>query len=775
MPVTADLVARRKRLSRCDGTNTPHEQRFAINDRRHKTAGHRWLRSALATGCRILVGLLALATLAQANDAPTRPRVGLVLGGGGARGAAHIGVLEVLEKLRVPVDCVAGTSMGALVAGVYAAGLTPTQMREALSNADWDDLFQDSPSFARRPYHQKAVDRRFLPASETGVGGDGLKYQTGIVTGQKIKLFFNRLVGDYRGEREIGALPLPLSIVATDIVQGKKVVFREGSLTQAMRASMSVPGLMSPVEIDGQKLVDGGLVDNVPIDEVRSRCQADVVIAVNVGSPLLKADEISGLLSVSVQMVNILTEQNVTRSLASLKPTDIYIKPDLEGISAGDFKRTSETASRGARAAEALADRLRSLAVSDAAYAAWAGKIQLAARSPAQTVDAVEIAGLKLVNPAVLERHLKTKAGETVDPDQLDQSLVLAYGDGYYEHIDYEFNTLRGRNILRITPLEKSWGPDYIRYGINLNTNFSVDSSYSLRGAYQKTWLNSLGGELLFHGEIGSRSGAGVDYYQPLDARQRYFGETKVRIENSFSGLYQNDHKLADYEVTRADALVGGGINLGLLGQLRAGWQQSWYKAQVDTGSPLFPNETKNYYGWFSALDLDQTDRLYFPTGGWSLSTRYFDSQRDDYSKLDADVRGFLSLGDWVLSSRASYQGSPSGHLPFYDLGSLGGMLNMTAFSIGQLKGDDMRYGQLRAERIIGRLPLGLRGDMRLGVAFEAAKVGRPFTETELKGWINSTAIYLGGETPLGPVYLGYGYSGSGVGYSNVYLFLGTP
>jgi NTE family protein len=176
-----------------------------------------------------------------------------------------------------------------------------------------------------------------------------MRYQTGIVTGQKIKLFFNQLVGDYLGEREISALPLPLSIIATDIVHGERVVFREGSLTSAMRASMSVPGLMSPVEIKGEKLVDGGLVDNVPIGEARERCQADIVIAVNVGSPLLKADEIGSLLSVSAQMVNILTEQNVSRSLATLKPTDIYIKPDLEGISAGDFKRTSETADRGAR------------------------------------------------------------------------------------------------------------------------------------------------------------------------------------------------------------------------------------------------------------------------------------------------------------------------------------------------------------------------------------------------------------------------------------------
>ncbi|MBK8576948.1 MAG: patatin-like phospholipase family protein [Candidatus Accumulibacter sp.] len=725
----------------------------------------------------LLVVLLALGAVANAADLPARPRVGLVLGGGGARGAAHIGVLEVLERLRVPVDCVAGTSMGGLVAGAYAAGLSPAVMREELAKADWDDLFHDDPSFSQQNFRKKVLDRRFLPASETGVGPDGLKYQTGVVTGQKIKLFFNQLVGDYLGEREINRLPLPLSIIATDIVQGQRVVFRSGSLTTAMRASMSVPGLMSPVEINGEKLVDGGLVDNVPIGEARSRCQADVVIAVNVGSPLLKAEDISGLLSISVQMVNILTEQNVTRSLATLKATDIYIKPDLEGISAGDFKRTSETADRGVQAAESVADRLRLLAVSEAAYAAWTENIQVARRE-APKIHEIQIAGLRLVNPAMVEQHIQVKPGDPVNPSVINPDLLRVYGDGYYQNVDYAMlDTLRDRNILRVMPLEKSWGPDYIRYGINLDSNFKSDSSYSLRLGYQKTWINSLGAELLAIGEIGSTNGVSVDYYQPVDARQRYFLETNLKYVSKISSVYQNDNKLAEYRILQGSARFGAGINLGALGQARAGWEENWWNPKLDTGLPVFPEQSKRYGGWVARFDLDQTDRLYFPTSGWNSSVKYFDAPTEHYSKVDGYASAYRSFGDWVLSSRVSYQGSPVGRLPFYDVGSLGGMLNMTAFAVGQLKGDDMSYVNARAERIIGRLPLGLRGDMRMGLAVEGAKIGTPYTETNLKGWINSTAIYLGGETPLGPVYLGYGYSSSGStgGYSNLYLFLGTP
>ena len=232
---------------------------------------------------------LALALSAQAAADTGHPRIGLVLGGGGARGAAHIGVLEVLEELKIPVDCVAGTSMGALIAGAYASGLTPEMMRKEMAEADWDTMFSDIPDFSDVNYRYKETLRRFIPGSELGVSGDGVRFPPGVIDGVKIKLFCNQLVGANRGERRIEKLPLPLSIIATDIGNGERVVMREGSLTTAMRASMSVPGLLAPITRDGRKLVDGGLVDNVPIGEARERCNADVVIAVYVGSPLLPA------------------------------------------------------------------------------------------------------------------------------------------------------------------------------------------------------------------------------------------------------------------------------------------------------------------------------------------------------------------------------------------------------------------------------------------------------------------------------------------------------
>ena len=723
-----------------------------------------------------LAGLLILGSLAHAGEA-TRPRIGLVLGGGGARGAAHIGVLEVLEKLRVPVDCVAGTSMGALVSGAYAAGLSPTEMRTELAKADWNDMFQDNPSYSEINYRNKVISTRFMPGSETGVSKNGVTYQGGVVSGEKIKLFFNRLVHSDQGERNIESLPLSLSIIATDIGNGDKIVFRDGSLTKAMRASMSVPGLLAPVDYRGHKLVDGGLVDNVPIDEARGRCQADIVIAVNVGSPLMKGEDVGSLLTVAVQMVNILTEQNVTRSLATLKPTDIYIKPDLEGITAGDFSKSSETADRGRVAAEALSDRLKAFSVDEKTYAAWKNKIAyVRGQHDSPSIDEIQIAEMKVVNPAAVERHLRAKPGDKANDAQLNQDMLQAYGDGWYESVDYSLLRERDRNILRVTPVEKSWGPDYLRFGVNVESNFKQDSTYALRAAYDKTWLNSLGGELLIIGQIGNKSELGVDYYQPLEAQQRYFMETSLSYSTNNIGVYQNNKKLADYSKDRGMASVGAGVNVGLLGQLHVGWRQTWMETDLSTGVPTqaFPEKNKaSFGGMYAALDFDQMDRLYFPTSGWSSRLGYFNTSSEGYSKLVAELRGAYSFNDYVVNSYLSYQGALNGILPAYNAGTLGGFMNLSGYAQNQLVGDDIRYGNIRFEKIIGRMPMGLRGDMRLGLGLEAGKVGTPYTETELTGWVKSAALYVGGETPLGPVYFGYGRSDKGA--SSLYLFLGTP
>ncbi len=717
----------------------------------------------------LIIALLALSTAAHAQE---RPRVGLVLGGGGARGAAHIGVLEVLHELNVPVDCIAGTSMGALVAGTWMAGMAPETMREALGRVEWQDMFIDDPEYAELSPRSKLLARRYLPGSESGVNVDGVKYQSGIVSGQKIKLFFNQLVGADQGERAIETLPVPLSLVATDIGSGERVVFREGPLTLAMRASMSVPGLLAPVDYQGRKLVDGGLVDNLPVAEVRERCQADVVIAVNVGTPLLKAEEVGSLLSVSSQMIAILTQQNVSRSLAQLKADDLVIRPDLAGISAGDFGKYAEAAERGRAAAASMREQLARLSVPAATYAAWwQGIVQHA--HAGQPVDAVEIAGLSRVHPAAVERHLHVKAGEAINSAELGRDLMRTFGDGWYERVDYAVLTERDRKLLRIMPVEKRWGPDYLRFGINLQADNSQGTAFGLRAAYHATWLNRLGGELLITGDVGSTNRLGLNLYQPLDPGQRFFVESTVGVEQQRLNVYQGDKRIAQYKATEQGIDIYAGLNVGVLGPVRAGWLERRRNYTLEVGSPEWPNAEERVGGWRLALDFDQFDRMHFPTRGWAASLSYFNSPEGGYARAEASLQGAFSLGGTVFNARLRHVTSPRGRLPVLDAGTLGGFLNLTAYAPGQIIGDEISYAGLRSERIIGQLPLGLRGDMRLGMAIEAARAGVRYSETGRDGWLDSAAVYLGGQTPLGMAYLGFGRSSNGV--SNLFLFIGTP
>jgi NTE family protein len=555
--------------------------------------------------------------------------VGLVLGGGGARGGAHLGVLEVLEELRVPFDCVAGTSMGALAAGAYVAGVSPAEMKETIAKTDWAGMFDDSAGRDSVSLRRKQIDDRFYSGLEFGVTKGGLSYREGAVAGEKIKLFFNELVRADLGERNIEELPVPLTLIATDIGNGERVAMRSGNLTSAMRASMSVPGAIAPVVREGRKLVDGGLVDNVPVQEVRERCGAEVVIAVNVGSPMLKPEQVSGVLSVVGQMVNLLTEQNVAKSLSLLRPGDIYMRPELGNITAADFTRQIEASGIGRATALAVADKLRALSVSPEEFKAWRGRVRLEPGPKPPVVDEVHIAETRFVNPRELRAAVTQKEGDVLDSKALAKDLVLVYSRGDLTSLDYSVLRERDKTILKLTPIEKSWGPDYLRFGINLASDFRTESPYNLRALYRKTWINAFGAEWLTAAQMGGNQGIATEFYQPLDYRQRFFVRPFIGTRQEKIGLYFDGDRLAEYR-TREDRLgLEAGVNLDVYGQARAGWLERRLKATRDTGIPQFPDFKGDVGGVSASLALDTQDFAFFPTKGYSATLDYFNALRE--------------------------------------------------------------------------------------------------------------------------------------------------
>jgi NTE family protein len=726
--------------------------------------------------CAALLLAAAATVLAQKPAKPTR--VGLVLGGGGARGGAHLGVLEVLEEMRIPVACIAGTSMGALVGGAYASGVSPEHIIERVSQTDWTTMFDDFAGREAVNMRRKELDDRFYSALEFGVSREGVKFREGALAGEKLKLFFNRLVRADLGERPIEQLRMPLSILATDIGTGERVAIRSGDLTSAMRASMSVPGLIAPASRDGRKLVDGGLTDNLPIAEVRALCNPDVVIAVNVGSPLYKPDEVKGVVTVLGQVVNLLTEQNVARSLAELRPGDIYMRPELDDIAASAFTRQLDARERGRRAAEAAASELRRFSLPYPAYADWRDNLRLADVHTPPVIDQVTVENTRFVNPDTIRRGIAQREGEPLDAGRLTDDLVREFNHGDLHSLDYSVVRLRDKTMLRITPVEKPWGPNYLRFGLNLASDFRSDATFNLRSLLRMTWMNSLGGEWLVGAQIGSKQSLSSEFYQPLDKRHASFLRPYASTSLAKDPLYQEGDRLAVYRVQHNIAGLEAGANLGVWGQAKAGWAERRLSSVLDTGPADLPNITERVGGPTATLAIDTYDQPFFPTRGVKLDVTHFEARHvsgseDKYSRSELRWGGAYSFRDWVVLGGLEGGTALKGTIPLADAFTLGGPRRLSGFAVDQLRGGEYAFGRLEGQyRLDLDTPLyGLA--LIAGLAVEGGRMTKPYTETSLTGWQRSLSAYIAANTPIGPIYLGVADAKNGKG--RFYLFVGTP
>ena len=751
------------------------------SSRRSRCAPSRNAAAALALALAAALALCVPAPVRAGDPAP-RPRIGLVLGGGGARGGAHLGVLRVLENLRVPVDCIAGTSMGALVGGAYASGVSPAEIEDLVDKTDWIHIFDDTAGRAGENMRQKDLDDRYYGALELGVTSKGLRFREGALAGEKLKLFFNQLVRAELGERPIQDLPMPLAVIATDIGTGERVAIRTGNLTSAMRASMSVPGLMTPVVREHRKLVDGGLTDNLPVAEVKELCHPDVVIAVNVASPLLDPEEVTGVVTVLGQVVNLLTDQNMRASRALLGPKDIYIQPDLEGIGPTQFTRQLDAARRGEVAARAMSDELRRYALPEPRYQAWLAEVRLAKVRTPPVIDRIEVAETRFVNPETVRSGITQQEGKPLDSQALARDLVLEYSQGDLHSLDYNVLDQRDRTILRITPVEKPWGPNYLRFGMGLTSDFRAESQFSLRALYRATWLDPLGAEWLVGGQIGSVQNITTELYQPLDLRHVTFVRAAAGAQLRKLPIFSDQDRIAIYRLQDNDALVQAGVNMGVSGQAAAGWIEKHLGSVLDTGPAVLPdNSSERAGGPQATLLVDTYDQPFFPTRGFKLSASYFDALHvsgnapalEPYSRGEARFGAALSHHRWTYLLGLEGGTAFKGTLPLGDAFTLGGPRRMSGFAVDQMLGQDYVFGRLEAQyRLDFASPLwGL--ELIGGVTAETGRMNKLLTDASLAGWQRSFGAYLAANTFLGPVYFGVADAKNGKG--RFYLFIGTP
>ncbi len=723
----------------------------------------------------------------------SRPRVGLVLGGGGARGMAHIGVLKVLEEMRVPIDCIAGTSMGALVGGGYAAGVSIDEMTDRIGAIDWNALFSDDPARVEKPYRAKRDDFENLFRLELGQRGAGLLLAPGTTSGYKFEFLLREMVqqaGNF-ADQDFDDLPIPYRAMGTNIENGTSKTFVRGDLVKAMRASMSVPGVIAPVEIDDVLYVDGGLLQNVPVAAARRAC-ADVVIAVNVGSPLLSRDRLNSALGITLQMVSVLTEQNVRVSLASLRPRDILIEPELGDFSAGNFQEGMSLIPTGESAARAKARALRRLSVSEEDYRAW--RTAVAARlpevPPVTEIRVVDSGGR--VNPKVIERELLETPGVRLrrsadggltsaefSLEHLDKRLEEIYGRGDFERMDYTMVDRQGTRTVEVRGVEKSWGPNYVKFGLGLASD-SQQTRFNVNLSHRSTWLNARGAEWRNDLQLGYRKFFTSEFFQPFTFNNSAFVAPRIAWQDEPISYYLNGKRIGEYRVKFTRAQVDFGVQ-NRFGEVRLGAFAGRLKANEDFGLfPFAPDYSLTQVGYDLSAVYDQIDSPRFPRDGVLARLRSFGTvggwgSGDDYNKSELMVLGAKSFGKHALQL-AGYVGTTGyGKLPAYDPFLLGGFLRGSGYQMDELIGSRVGLARAVYSYRLASLPSVLGRGVFLGGSLEAtqASIG-----TEIDGGTKfrpSASLFLGADTSLGPAFLAWGQAFSDDDPGTLYLMLGTP
>ena len=425
---------------------------------------------------RLLLTLLLLLPLSGFADVP-QPKTGLVLSGGAARGLAHIGVLKALEENGVHIDAVAGTSMGAVIGGLYASGYSVAELEKLALTLDWQQVLSDDPPRQDVPFRRKQDDRDFLVKQKLSFRDDGsLGLPLGVIQGQNLALLLERLLVHISDTRNFDHLPIPFRAVATDVANDEKVIFRSGHLPQAIRASMSIPAVFAPVEIEGRLLVDGGMVDNIPMDVARDM-GVDRLIVVDIGTPLKPRNELLTVVDVLNQTTTMMTRRNSEAQLATLRPEDLLVQPALSGYGSTDFSRAEQLIDAGYRAASALQGRLASMSVNAGGNPA----LSLARTSEPRTpmITGIRIENDSKVGDRVIRRHIRQELGEPLDLEGLQKDMGTLYGLEYFEQVEYRIVPGSLGNTLVISAREKRSGTDYLRLGLNLSDDFRGDSARS--------------------------------------------------------------------------------------------------------------------------------------------------------------------------------------------------------------------------------------------------------------------------------------------------------
>ncbi|PMG77893.1 patatin [Shewanella sp. 10N.286.51.B7] len=715
--------------------------------------------------------------------AQERPSVGLVLSGGGAKGSAHIGVLKVLEKNRIPVDYVTGTSIGSYVGGMYALGYTATEIEDIMLNSPWAEGYSDTIPREDLSFRDKQHRDKFNIPINVGYKDGGLAAPSGLLRGQTMSQLLRDSTDLVEQFGDFDDLAIPFRAVATDLTTSHAVILAKGSIVKAMQASATVPGALQPAEIDGKLLVDGGISNNMPIDVIKAM-GADVVIAIDIGSPLASKEELDSTIAVLEQLSTILTMATTQHQKTLLVEGDVLIRPAIDDMSTTDFEIMPQALEAGRIAGEAALPMLAHLGVSEKEYQQYqADKKQIKNRLVNQVnrpATQIVFVNDSKVSERLLREELNLKEGEVITKEALEAGVKRLYSLNKFERVDAEFEDTEEGRILTINTHAKSWGPNYFDVGFNWEDDFTLDSAITLSLAYTMGELTNNGGEWRNEVQLGYEKRISTEFYQPFSKDQDYYGRVHYEYEIKDWDFYDGNER--EYELKNAlhQFAVGVGYNyshaglieLGAVGE--AGTLSNRAVSQIDL-------DYKSKGGYFMAT-FDTLNSISFPTEGQRLTFKA--SVRDEEYKgaiiedsgelswhYEADWKGALKLGNHAIVGKVELATVDVDREFTLHVSELGGFLNLSGYHKGALAGAHKAFGALIYQYDLGRDVLLSDVPLYLGTSFEGGNVWVNRDNVDLDDLIYAGSLYLGTDTSWGPAALGVGFTDTGE--QAFYLFIG--
>jgi NTE family protein len=722
----------------------------------------------------IVTAMLVLATVTSFAE---RPRIGLVLGGGGARGAAHIGVLKELERQRIPIDAIAGTSMGAIIGGLYASGKTPAELEDIVTTLDWAAALSDTPAREHLSFRRKLDDIRYPMTVELGVRDNGLLLPMGAVEGQRLDLVLRELTIDVSHINNYDDLPIPFRAVATDVGTGMPHVMAGGDLAQSIRASMSVPAIFAPVDLDGKLLVDGGVAANLPVDVMREM-DVDIIIAVDVEFPLYPVEELTSAVKISEQIVTILMRRETLRQIDGLTDDDLLIRPQLGTFDSVDFAKSTETIEPGEQATLAVSQRLAEIALDEEQFAQ-----HLAQRGAPAPID-TELAFVRVIDDSrfsseMFETHLDIAVGDPVNTTQLANAAEDLYGLNLHEQVSYRLVEEGGQTGVEFNARNKAYGPNILKFAVSLENDFEGSTSFNVATRLTRARINARGAEWQTDLVLGTDPQLFSEFFQPISAGSRLFVAPRVDLRQRNLSAFSGEDAVARYRISEWELGFDGGTHIGKVGEVRVGAYNGAGRARVKVGDSTLPNVEFDTGGVLTRLRFDTLDDAQFPRSGiradlkWNLSLPDLGAD-ERFDTVETEVEGSWSHGKNSWHVGALYATTLESKNGIQDLFALGGFLRLSGLERGEISGPHAAMARLMYFRRVSESTGGvLEVPIYLGVSAEIGNTWQTRSDISFSSALVNGSLFAAFDTLIGPVYLAAGF-GEG-GRSNYYLFFGAP